>query len=280
MEWLLKQKHKDILNTFIPQCQRLMEGDASVIEDILKYRGKDPNSGEHDMGRILIYDVYIRDNLQTLMERKCFTFISTFMEELEALEGDTLEVTDNEAFYVKHYLEHVCRLKMGQIHELWNMFTPAIKGDVDYAAVNMMEHRVKSFYFSEIGHPEASYPIGSNDYSEEAKIAWDMHDVIREHLAWKMHPEGGTTYAWQSLSLRGWSDYPKLIIDDDTEIMIYRDFARRFRDTITQTCRGLEGDVLTATLAGIKGLAMLEYEHITSTETPLPEEEYVKVFGS
>ena len=103
-----------------------------------------------------------------------------------------LTVTDNQLDAIDRALESFMRMSIGQfkysIEEVWRDKVL----EVDRRELESICDRLKEMY---TGYKDrgASYGIHSKEVQEDARIAWDIKQVIRHRISYDRHPEGGHT---------------------------------------------------------------------------------------
>ena len=99
-----------------------------------------------------------------------------------------LELTEIQASTISLACELLFRIQMGQLRNIVSLalnFLPKNEVSEIKARFYALEHLVKN-------------PLGDNGsvevhVPETSRISWDIHQVIRHHLAWMHKPEGGIT---------------------------------------------------------------------------------------
>jgi len=100
-----------------------------------------------------------------------------------------LIINDDQAKIIIEALDTYSRAKCGQIK---NALQYAILKDhvPTHEEQQIVENFVLTFYFPDLKYNE-SYGIRSQEVSDNARVAYDILQVIRHNLAWKKKPKGG-----------------------------------------------------------------------------------------
>lgn len=89
-------------------------------------------------------------------------------------------------------LEVYARLGCGQFEEIARLFCCDPRSRQSNAL--SVEHCLDQAKHSLLAlQRRASYSICSYDVPVSYRLAWDMYQVIRHHVSWEAHPEGGNT---------------------------------------------------------------------------------------
>lgn len=106
----------------------------------------------------------------------------------------TLELTEKQMGVIQQALDMYFRVAMGQHTELIDQMIPPLKDTDEWCRRRdgVEEHlrEARSWAMPDLAR-SAYYGIYAKEIAEENRIACDIHDVIRHHLAWERHPEGG-----------------------------------------------------------------------------------------
>lgn len=111
-----------------------------------------------------------------------------------------LELSPEQASVIRNALDSYSRMLMGQLDYAldpirWQNYELAEKGIAPkadwYEEVVPLLTELKQKLF---GLPSNSnYGIFNTQISEDARVSWDIHQVIRNKLAWTEHPKGDYT---------------------------------------------------------------------------------------
>ncbi len=99
----------------------------------------------------------------------------------------TLTLTEEQADILLMSLETYSRLKMGQFNAVTDLF-PARDFDRGKAAAALQAAR--QAVMPELD-PRGYYGIRNLEAGEQARVAFDIQQVLRHALAWHRHPAGG-----------------------------------------------------------------------------------------
>jgi len=99
----------------------------------------------------------------------------------------TLTLTEEQADTLLAALDIYSRLKMGQFSAVTDLF-PARHFDRTAAAAALKEAR--QAVMPELD-PRGYYGIRNLEAGEQARVAFDVQQVLRHALAWHRYPEGG-----------------------------------------------------------------------------------------
>ena len=98
-----------------------------------------------------------------------------------------LTLTEEQAYTLWEALETYNRLMMGQFNAVTDLF-PARDFDRGKAAAALQEAR--QTVMPELD-PRGYYGIRNLEAGEQARVAFDIQQVLRHALAWHRHPAGG-----------------------------------------------------------------------------------------
>lgn len=99
-----------------------------------------------------------------------------------------LTITEKQAEVIQRALEFYGRVSMGQLDEV--EFVCPI--DQLQADKTLGRSALETAKFAFTGLRNGAY-IGVSGVNDNAKIAWDIHQVIRHRISWDRNPEGGWT---------------------------------------------------------------------------------------
>lgn len=116
-----------------------------------------------------------------------------------------LDLTDEQAKTTSYALELYSRLRMGQWAELIDLCLDFKDDDYAHKKFDVLIPelmRLRKEVYPELspnwGH---SYGVGK---FEDADLAWEIHEVLRNKIAWTEHPEGGNGVDFgKPMSFRG-----------------------------------------------------------------------------
>lgn len=273
MEIHMHPIHEETIHTSLYLCYELMRGNTDIINQIYNWKSIPNRDLVIASASDQIYNAYVKGYEMQVSKRKCFEDI---LPVINMFPTNKITVTDSQARYIQYYVEHLVRLHMGQFNELWNMFIFARKDIPDQDTVRDMEHSLKQMIFPELSL-NASHGVGSKQLPLMTHVGWEIFEALREHLGWKTQPWGGWGHQWDEPAIN-WSGCPRIQIVDDEEVMIYLNFARRFRYSIHKVCKKYEGDLKMVKVNEIKRFAQREDKYIQTHQKSLPEIEYKEIF--
>jgi len=102
-----------------------------------------------------------------------------------------IKVTKEQAWVIQRCLEFFSRISMGQFRELLYavMGSPGYE-KLDPSSRDSFSHLLESLRVVFNGSANTYYGISGDMAPKDAKIAWDLYQVVRNRLAWDDHPEG------------------------------------------------------------------------------------------
>lgn len=103
-----------------------------------------------------------------------------------------MELNEKQANVIKDALEFYSRIQMGQFDEIDNLMSDTWKRRLSHEQAKYLESQLHHIYFPEL-HPFSYYGIFSAELPEDAKISWDIFQVLRNKMAWHRCPGGGIT---------------------------------------------------------------------------------------
>lgn len=128
----------------------------------------------------------------------------------------SLTLTEKQLQVIQSACELLFRIKMGQLSHVAEFFFHRPINDI--LALREGLDKLSTLATGLDSH-SASHGISSPEISDDARIAADVHDVIRHHLSWKKNPKGGWTVNFDKP--RGRSDTERL-----PELVDRRDFLK------------------------------------------------------
>jgi len=98
-----------------------------------------------------------------------------------------LKLSKKQLIVISQALESFARAKTGQ-------FDYALEhvNFIGFVEARKMSENIKKLYLPELRENE-TYGIHQKKVSDDARIAYDIHQVIRNKIAWEERPEGGMT---------------------------------------------------------------------------------------
>lgn len=99
-----------------------------------------------------------------------------------------LEIDEKQLFVIQAACELLARLTMGKLTEIGDLFVNSISND----DLKSFKEQIKTLEPLVTGLPSNRYHgIRGSSISENARIAYDIHQVLRHHLALVANREGG-----------------------------------------------------------------------------------------
>ncbi len=101
-----------------------------------------------------------------------------------------LTVTDEQVEMLLRALDVYSRIGCGQFERILEMFAGDPRRQKDVDCRPMFNHFKKQLLALNYN---TSYSICSPDVPVDYRLAWDVLQVIRHHVAWRKNPKGGFT---------------------------------------------------------------------------------------
>ncbi len=102
-----------------------------------------------------------------------------------------LTVTDEQVQVLLKALDVYSRVGCGQFERILEMFLGDPRRQKDVPDCKLLFNRFKEQLLALT--PDTSYSICSPDVPVDYRLAWDVLQVLRHHVAWRKQPEGGFT---------------------------------------------------------------------------------------
>jgi len=191
MKVLLNKEHKRVLSD---ATELMFLSMSKKWEEVLD-KIKKPNIE----GSVISSELpnLIRKELEVYISNKDITkIIYDYNLILKKIDNND-SLNDSELGKISSLTDAYSRLGMGQVSDwflLLNTISYNFFKDVQIISWGMVDHSssyllMKKEFFRL--NPNAYYGIHSHDISDDFRISFDMHQVIRYHLSWKRNPEGG-----------------------------------------------------------------------------------------
>lgn len=103
-----------------------------------------------------------------------------------------LEMSEDQAYVIQDALDFYSRIMMGQFDNIASLFSIRLAKNVNREEETKLIEALKNLYYPEL-HRSAYYGIFHSDTPEDAKISWDLIQVLRYDISWYKYPEGGHT---------------------------------------------------------------------------------------
>lgn len=118
----------------------------------------------------------------------------------------TLELNDEQLSVISKACEILSRIYMGQLEEVAWLFSSL--PEVRYQELAETLKGLNSVIT--LMPKQAHFGIRDERVPEEARCAYDIHQVIRHYLAWKQQPNGGFGINFDSPQAYGKTSLPKI----------------------------------------------------------------------
>lgn len=122
----------------------------------------------------------------------------------------TLTLTEKPAYTLWEALETYNCIMIGQFSAVTDLF---LARHFDRAAAAAALKAARQVVMPELD-PWEQYGIESKEVREQARIAFDVEQVLRHALAWHRHPEGGVTIDFDKPYQTGPEPLPRAEIRD------------------------------------------------------------------
>lgn len=108
-----------------------------------------------------------------------------------------INLTDEQARVLMDALDLYTRVHLGQFEAVADValeYNISTDEDCDCSNFHSLRNEINHYKWVWCGfNPNSGFGIHSKRVAEHGKMCYDMKQVIRYHLAWKHHPEGGST---------------------------------------------------------------------------------------
>jgi hypothetical protein len=196
----------------------------------------------------------------------------------------TLTLNESQARALSWAAENVSRLMMNQFDVLKEICHRSGQPFPDYNEMRDIELHLKQLFSPELSG-NAYWGIHSPEINNRARTLFDLHQVIRNQLSWYHNSLGGWTVDYDSLHVTDTTNKPpKVVLDTgDPNYYIYLDFFKRLNHSINQMIdkRGWNDDqeAIDKWLDKCREFALMEHDHILSTNTALDSHIYLTFFN-
>jgi hypothetical protein len=127
-----------------------------------------------------------------------------------------LKLNEKQIEILKKSLDFISRLQIGQISEIRDTFNSPLSDRINEENKNSLREnliKIKKDLFPELHEENAYFSIYNKQKSpENARIAYDIYQVIRYTLAYDKNPKGGTTVDFNEVFPASSEEPPKLEI--------------------------------------------------------------------
>lgn len=125
-----------------------------------------------------------------------------------------LTLNEEQARVIINALDLYTRINIGQIRAISDVFLFRRKWNWD--EFHFYANGLKKTLFPDLQENE-SYGVHSSKVNESARIAWDIHQVLRHDISWFLNPNGGMTVNFDKPLKTSWHAFPEVeIMEDDT----------------------------------------------------------------
>lgn len=196
----------------------------------------------------------------------------------------TIELTLKQAELVSWAISNISRLQMMQFDALTEICHRKDQPYPVHQDMQDIEWQLKQVFSPELSH-NAYWGIFNKEISNDARTLFDIHQHIRSTISWYRNPLGGWTVNYDKpfITDREQPQVKVSLLTTDPNYEIYLSFFQRLHHSINQMIykMGWEDDQekLDQWIQGCKDFALHEHNHITTTNTPLPEQEYLDFFN-
>ena len=194
----------------------------------------------------------------------------------------TITMSMDQARLLTSVCDIVTRLHLNQFSILKDVCHRKGQPFPDHDKLQDIEWELKQLFSPELTH-NSYWGIYNTQISNDARTLFDMKQQIRNALAWYSNPLGGWTVDYDEFMATDAENQPIQVIinTDDPNYEIYLSFFKRFNHSINQMIYKMEwqDEQVDQWIEACKEFALHEHIHITTTNTPLPHQEYLNFFN-
>ena len=194
----------------------------------------------------------------------------------------TITMTMDQARLLTQTVDIVCRLHLNQFDVIKDVCHRKDQPFPDYDKMQDIEWELKQMFSPELSH-NSYWGIYNAQISNDARTLWDMKQKIRNALAWYRNPLGGWSVDYDEFMQTDQENPPIQVTlnTGDPNYEIYLSFFKRFNHSINQMIYKMEwqDEQVDQWVIACKEFALHEHIHITTTNTPLPHQEYLDFFN-
>ena len=194
----------------------------------------------------------------------------------------TITMSMDQARLLSQTVDIVCRLHLNQFNVLSDVCHRKGQPFPDHEKLQDIEWQLKQLFSPELSH-NSYWGIYNTQISNDARTLFDMKQQIRNALAWYSNPLGGRTVDFDEFMATDAENEPITVTinTDDPNYEIYLSFFKRFNHSINQMIYKMEwkDEQVDQWIDRCKSFALHEHIHITTTNTPLPHQEYLNFFN-
>ena len=136
-------------------------------------------------------------------------------EKKESARYDLVGLTERQMQALSEACDLYSRLAMGQLDDLKHVLPLAKFDEIDWSGFHedmaKVEALLRTHYSHELRAPNSFFGIASEQVSEQAKAACDLHQVVRHRLAWDRAYDEGVIKPGDS---RKWPEMMQVSFDD------------------------------------------------------------------
>ena len=196
----------------------------------------------------------------------------------------TITMTMDQARLLSSVCDIVCRLHLNQFDVIKDVCHRKGQPFPDYDKMQDIEWELKQLFSPELSR-NSYWGIYNNQISNDARTLFDMKQQIRNKLAWYSNPLGGWSVDYDEFIQTDHENTPiqVTINTNDPNYEIYLSFFKRFNHSINQMINKMgwqdNSEEVKQWIEACKEFAIHEHLHITTTNTPLPHQEYLDFFN-
>jgi len=196
----------------------------------------------------------------------------------------TITMSMDQARLLSQAVDIVTRLHLNQFDVIKDVCHRRGQPFPDYNEMRDIELHLKQIFSPELDL-NAYWGIYNTQISNDARTLWDMKQKIRNQLAWYSNPLGGWTVDYDEFMATDEVNKPIQVTlnTGDPNYEIYLSFFKRFNHSINQMIHKMgwlrDSEKVNQWVEACKEFALHEHIHITTTNTPLPHQEYLDFFN-
>jgi len=104
----------------------------------------------------------------------------------------TLKISKEQAQAISNCTELYARIQMGQVEDVGYQLLANTKYlDLPPEDQSAIRDLLSDIHRILVGATNTSFGLHNKKIPEQARVAWDIHQVVRNVLAWERQPEGG-----------------------------------------------------------------------------------------
>lgn len=194
----------------------------------------------------------------------------------------TITMSMDQARLLSQTVDIVTRLHLNQFSVLSDVCHRKGQPFPDHDKLQDIEWQLKQLFSPELSH-NSYWGIYNTQISNDARTLFDMKQKIRNQLAWYSNPLGGRTVDFDEFMATDQLNQPiqVTINTNDPNYEIYLSFFKRFNHSINQMINKMkwQDEQVDQWIEACKEFALHEHTHISTTNTPLPHQEYLDFFN-